>query len=51
MYFIISLIFLISSLFLGGGYKFIAMAGVSGLFAIADSLLSIHDSIKQNNKK
>lgn len=51
MYFIISIVLLISSFLIGGGYKFIAMAAVAGLFAIADSLLSIHDSIIKTNKK
>ena len=53
MYYIVCVILLISSFFIGGGYKFIAMVAAAGLFAIADALIYVGTPTreKKNNKK
>lgn len=51
MYCIISIILLLASFFVGGGFKFISMAAVSGLFAIADAIAGSNDNNDKNITK
>ena len=50
MYMIAAIVLFISSFFIGGGFKFVAMAAAAGLFAIADSIVSVANQMKNRKK-